>query len=773
MAEIGIDKHRIESWQKVTGEAKYTDDLPSAGLLHARLTVSPYAHARIIKIDINEALSIPGVKLVLTGENSPSLCGPVIHDRPPIAKDIVRYAGEPVALAVAQDEAAASLAAEKVRVTYEELPYVLDPLTSFTTNTPILHEGLMDYVRMVDDVYPEPHSNISSYYPIRKGDASSALANCENTVTREYNLPPSAHTAMERRTARAQINHDGTVDIETASQAPYEVVRQLAACFGLQAGNIRVRVPFVGGGFGGKAPVVLEFLAYIASARLGGKAVRVVITRKEDMIFTPSRVGLYAKVKLGADKNGKLRAAELLYVLDGGAYADISPYMAKAISADCTGPYNIENVHCDAYSVYTNHTFATSFRGFAHEGYTFCIERALDELAHKMNIDPLELRRINAIRPGDLSPTQVEATKSNVGDLESCIDKLKGLGEWGSEPEQTGEYKVRAKGCACFWKAPTPPMNASSGAVIMANPDGSFNLSTGVVEIGSGGQSLLAQMLADRLGISTDQIHVVLAADTRLNPGHYKTVASFTTYLAGNAVMRAADDVIKQIKSTASLVLNCAADKLEVGGGKVYMRHEPFSSILLKDIVNGYTSPNTGTVGEPVIGSAGFMLKGITKLDKHTGKGKSAPSWTVGAQIVEIELDIRDCSYRIINAYTVMDVGKALNPASQRSMIMGGMSMGLSLASREVFHYDNGALTTPSLRTYKLIHFSERPKYHVEFVETHQNDAPYGSRAISEHGIIGMPAALANALSRACNVQADTLPLTPETLWRLKNRGQV
>ncbi len=771
---IGKDLFRKEAWQKVSGDAKYTDDFSSAGALHGCMAVSAHAHARILHIDTQAAFAVPGVKLILTGADCPPLSGPLLRDRPLLARDLVRYAGEPVALVVALDEAAAALAADKIHVEYQALPGVFDSHTAFEAGSPLVHDKLESYIHNTADIYPRPGSNISSYYPVRKGDINIGFGQSERTVSREFNLPPSGHIAMELRTACAQILRDGTVEIITASQSPFEVVRQISDCFGVPAGKINVRVPFVGGAFGGKAPVVLELLAYMASEKLGGKPVRLMVTRRQDMETLPCRLGFWAKLRLGADKNGIIQAAELTYLVDHGAYTDIGPYMARALAADCTGPYNVENLSCDSYSVYTNKTFVTSYRGFAHESATFCIERAMDALALECGLDPLEFRRLNAIRPGQLTPTQVKATASDIGSLENCIEGLKTLGGWGGNAcERLDAHIVRAKGCACFWKSPNPPTDAVSGAVVTVNPDGSFNLTTGVVEMGNAGQSLLAQMFADRLGISIDQVHVNFTADTRLNPEHYKTVASFTPYIAGRAVMRAADDVLTQIRSNTALALNCSPENIEVDGGRAYLKSNPECYLLLEDVLSGYSSPESGSLGDPVIGRGGFMLKGLSTLDPQTGKGRSAPSWTVGAQSVEIELDTRDLSYRIINAYSVIDVGRALNPAEQQAMIRGGMAMGLSLASREAFHYENGVLTTPSLRTYKLLHFSERPKYHVSFVETPQEDAPYGARCMNEHGTIGMPAALGNALSAACGVSADMLPLTPEALWQARKGGSL
>ncbi|MCX7614242.1 MAG: molybdopterin-dependent oxidoreductase, partial [Clostridiales bacterium] len=450
------------------------------------------------------------------------------------------------------------------------------------------------------------------------------------------------------------------------------------------------------------------------------------------------------------------------------AYTDISPNMSKAIAVDCTGPYNVENVTCDSLCVYTNHGFSTSFRGFSHESYTFCIERALDTLANKCGIDPLKLRLKNAIQPGHFSPTQVAITKSNSGNLKECILKLKTLINWDEGVRiDAGQNKIRAKGISCLWKTPDPPTDASSGAVIMFNSDGSVILNTGVVEMGSGGQTNLVLMLAEKLKMHPERIHVKLHVDTEYCPEHWKTVASMTSFLAGRAVMKAADNVIFQLKNLASVALRCPVEDLEIENEKVFIKHLPSKRVRFQDLVRGIRYPDGNTFGGQIIGQGSFTMNHLTFLDPETGKGKAGPAWTVGAQAVEVEFDIKEYTYRFIKAATVMDIGKNINPEAARCMIRGGMSMGLSLASRETYIYDEKCIMdTTSLRNYKLLHIGQEPEYLVDFVETPQEDAPYGTRVFSEHGIIGMPAALANALSTAAGVALNQMPLTPEYIWK-------
>jgi CO/xanthine dehydrogenase Mo-binding subunit len=766
---IGKNVRRKEAWEKVTGQTIYTGDLPSTGVLAARLLTSTHAHARILQMDISQAWKVQGVLSVITGSDFSLLFGIMLQDRPALASHKVRYAGEPVAMVIAKDEHAAELAVRRIRVEYEPLPVLLRPSESIKHVAPLIHDKVHAYKKIKTDVYPEAGTNIASRYRMRKGDAAVALAQSEVKIQQQFYLPPSDHLAMEVRTARAEITAEGTVVITTASQSPYAVRTQLSEAFNIPAGQIRVKVPFVGGGFGGKAAVMLEILAYMATKSVSGQPVRLIIPREQDMASAPCRIGMEATICLGASRDGYITAAELTYLVDCGAYTAISPNMAKACAVDCTGPYNIENLSCDSLCVYTNHTFATSYRSFAHESYTFCIERALDMLACKCGIDPFELRSKNAIRPGHTTPSKVVCTPGNVGNLSVCLEKLKNLSGWeGGKVVNIKPDTVRAKGVACLWKTENPPTDAISGALITFNPDGSLNLNTGVVENGEGGQTHLAQMLAEKLKIDTGQIHVEMPVDTRLAPEHWKTVASLTEYMAGHAVVRAADDIIQQLRKNGAQAFGCEQSEIEVAHGRVYMRQKPDTYISFKDIVNGYKAPDGASVGEPVLGRGGFMLKGLTMLDPQTGEGRPGPAWTVGAQVVEVEVDTKTFTYRILSASTVIDVGNTINPEAMRAMVAGGMAMGMSMASRESFSYDrHGVPLNPNLRTYKLMHIGQEPIYRVDFVQTPEDDSPYGVRGYSEHGIIGIPAALANALSLAIGKQITELPLLPEKLWRL------
>lgn len=766
-AAIGTNVKRIEAWEKVTGKANYAGDFYAPGTLHARIVTGSVAHGRILSIDFSEAIKQPGVRAVLDGKSFSALFGTLLEDQPALAIDKVRYFGEPLAIIIAASEAEAAFAAELVNVKYEPLPVVNSVRESVLQDSPLVHEAMMSYTRGANDLFPQAGTNIAASFQIRKGNLSLGWAASEVLIEEHYSLPGSDHAAMEVRIAQAEIKPGGTVEIMTCTQSPFAVKKLVSKTFHIPEGKVIVRVPLVGGGFGGKAAVHLEMLAYMASFAVGGSPVRLTITREQDMASCPARLGLEADIKLGAKRDGTIMAAELRFLLDTGAYCTSSPYMSKAIAADCTGPYNIENLWCDSLCVYTNHIPATSFRGFAHESCTFCVERALDTLAKQCGIDPLEFRLKNAILPGHLSPTQVRITSSNTGNTAACIQKLHSLINWEEGTRiELGDGKVRAKGMSCLWKTSTSPTDASAGAILTFNSDGSLNLNTGVVEMGSGGQTQLAQMLADKMKMDISRVHVRLDVDTQLNPHYWKTVASMTTYMVGRAVMRAADDIIAQLKAVASAALRCSPEELDIEKERIYLRSDPQLSLQFHELVHGLKYPNGNASGGQVIGRGSFIMGHLTPLNPQTGRGRTGPAWTVGAQAVEVELDTAEYTYRIIKAATVMDVGKLINPRAAEGSIRGGMSMGLSLASRECFPYhERGVMQATSLRNYKLLHIGQEPDYLVGFVETPQEDSPYGARVFSEHGIIGIPAALANALSTAANTSLNQLPLTPEAIW--------
>lgn len=767
MTVLGNDVLRKEAWNKVNGSARYNIDENVKNIFHVKMLTSTHAHAEIMSVDTTEALKVEGVKSVVTGRDCSLLFGDFIDDRPPLARDKVRYYGEPVALVVADCEQTAQRAAGMIRVDYRQLPAVNSVSEALKEDAPLIHENLMNYNLQSKYVYPKKNSNVFNAVKIRKGDMNTGWNESKVIVEGSFQQPQATHAAMEVRNARAEILSDGTVIIDTSTQAPFNVKEYISKYFKIDEGKVVVHTPIVGGGFGGKAAVHLEILAYMASKSVGGKPVKISDSREEDISSAPCKMGMEAKIRLGADESGIIKAAEMTFSVDGGAYSTISPRLVKAIAVDCSGPYNIDNLHCDCLGVYTNHTYSTSFRGFSHAAHAFCMERMMDKLALKLGLDPLEVRSRNAVSEGHTSPTQVKITKSNTGDLAACLEKLKNLIYWNEGNKiELGNGKVRTKGIGCFWKTSDSPVDAASGVLLTFNSDGSINLNCGVVEIGSGAKTVLAQIIAERLKMPVSKINVFMNVDTQISPLHWKTVASMSTYMAGSAALRASDDLIMQLKNAGAAVLKCSQEALDVADMRVYLKEDPTIYVHFRDIVYGIKDTNGNAMQGHIFGRGSYIMNRLTELDQATGTGKAGPSWTLGAQAVEIEFDRTDYTYRFVRAATAIDTGRTLNPKTAKGLIMGGMSMGLGIGSREEFLYGkDGVMKSTSFRTYKMMRYGENPEYVVDFVETPDLSAPFGARGIAEHGIIGIPGALGNAISLAVGTDIDSLPITPEYIW--------
>ncbi|MDR7000645.1 xanthine dehydrogenase family protein molybdopterin-binding subunit [Neobacillus niacini] len=767
---VGQPKQRIDAVEKAAGTIRFIDDFTIPGLAHAKLVTSKHAHAQIHSIDLSEAWKVTGVRAIVTGKMFPYHIGPILADRPPLAFEKVRYYGEPIAIVVADHEHQAKQAAQLVKVDYEPLPVVNSVREAFQKESALIHENSGQYTKIISNVYPVQGTNIGSHIKIRKGNFIQAWEECATKIKETYSFNLSDHAALETRSTRVEIKSSGKVIIHSTTQSPFTIKKVMNQFFNIELGNIIVHTTIVGGAFGGKGTVQLEPLAYLASKAVGGKMVKLDYEREEDLITAPCHIGVEATISLGTDKDGKLMAGQYTFLIDSGAYTDQAAGITRAMALDCTGPYNIPNVWCDSYCMYTNHPYATSFRGYAHPELTFAVERTMDQIAKKLKIDPIELRKINAIKPGDTAPTQTGINANNIGDTLQCLERAKELIQWDEGQRIEINNKIRAKGISTFWKTSTTSTNAQSGAILKFEADGSVNLNCAAIELGQGTKTVLAQIVAERLKMDINKVHITMEVNSQYDPHQWRTVASSTTFLAGRAVMAAADDAISQLKNTASIALQCSSEDLEVDGGRVYLKPNPEYGVQIKDICLGYKYPNGHAIGGQVVGQGKYIQRHLTPMDQETGFGKPGPWWSVGVQAVEVEWDTKDFTYKILKAVTVLDGGTIINPATASQQMRGGMYLGLSFASREAFIFDEkGIVQNPQLRTYQIMRYGEQPtEYLVDFVESPAADGPYGARGIGEYGVIGMAGALANSLSTAAEVELNHLPLIPELIWKTK-----
>ena len=763
---VGQGISRADGVDKVSGAARYTHDLTVPGMLHTATLRSPHASARIVSIDTAQAEALPGVRVVLTGAGLCYRLGLYMQDKCILAREVVRYQGEAVVAVAADTLDIARAACRLVEIEYEPLDAVLDPREAMKDDATLVHPDLGDYDHMEGVFFPKAGTNVAHHQKIRKGAFDAAFDKADVTLTASFYNPPVQHVPMETHASIAQALPGGRVEIWTSSQSPYTVRHLMSVAFGFPHASIRVHVPYVGGGFGGKAGLGLEPLAYVLSRAAGGRPVKVVATREEEFNTLPSRQGLHSTVEIGCSKDGKIEALKATYVWDAGAYADYGVNIGRAAAYSGGGPYAIPNCWIDSYVVYTNKIFGTAYRGFGHLEILWGIERAIDQMARKLGMDPAAFRRLNLLSEGDTTITG-EAFTSGHGSPVQCLDAAATAIDWGTPSAPSTEpSKVRGKGIAMLHKAPAMPTYTSCGVVIKLDEDGGADVLVSGVDYGQGTYTVLRQIAAEELKIPIERAHVTWECDTAFSPYDWQTVASRFAYMGGNAVIQAAADCLRQIRDVAGQALGVDPEEIVCEDSAAYARAQPDQRIPYERLALGYTFPNGNSIGGPVIGHGRFIATGLTHLDPETGQGLPAQYWTYGAHAVEVEVDTETGEIEILKIVTAIDAGKVLNPKLAVGQVIGGVVQGLGSALWEGFQFDeSGRFLNPSFTDYKIPTAKDLPRETEQiFLEVPQPDGPYGARGIAEHPMISVPSAIGNALYAALGIEFSELPLSYERI---------
>lgn len=765
---LGKSIPRLDSRDKVTGAAKFVDDLQfGPTLLYAKVLRSPYAHARIVSIDTTAAKELPGVKAVITGQDCDRPIGLYLVDRKVYAVDKVRFVGDPVAAVAADSVAIAEAALALIKVEYEELPGVFNPVKGAAVDNsshelplpPQVHENL-DAYRCAPFIFPVSGSNISNYYKLRKGDPAAAFANADLVVERSYSIPHIQHCSVEPHSSVAHMDQAGKLTLWASSQSPNAVRKLVASAFNLPLNRIRVITPYVGGGFGGKAGVTCEGLVVPLAMQLPGYYIKLTLSREEVFQCTFVRQGLVARLKTGVTKDGYIVSQEVELYWDGGAYTEYGVNIARSGGYCSSGPYEIPNMKTDSYCVYTNHPVGGPMRGFGMPEIHWAIELQMDIIAGELGLDPVEMRKINALREG--RPAAFGGPMHGATLLDTITAAAEKAGWNEMKPAASAANKARGRGIACMFKAPSMPPDAQSSAILKFNEDGTVNILTTAMEIGQGSFTALAQIAAEELGIPVDRISVQLP-DTDYSPCEWQTVASRISYSTGNAVLRAARDAKRQLQQVAAQIFCVEPEGVDINNGFAFPVHNPIKRISVADIVMGYLSPN-GAIGGPVIGRGFFIPPGITGLDRETGQGEHpAPFWTYGTQIADIEVDTDTGEITVIKVTAAYEVGTVINPALCTGQIQGGIVQGLSSALYEQLVFDKGYPKNNDFTDYKIAVATDVPKMEVVLLEmAPQADGPFGVKGIGEPAMVPTAPAIANALYDAVGVRIFDLPLTAE-----------
>ena len=741
LKEIGQSIPRKEGRYKVTGKAEYTHHVKLPGMLIGKIFRSTVPHGKILSIDTSQAKAFPGVYAVYTSEDikkviSEPYYGPAFLDQPILAIDKVHFVGEPVAIVLAEDPHVAENAAQLISAEYEELQAVYDEVEAMSSSA-IVHDTLKPSGTFPDlkHLIGKKNTNIALDYHLKRGNAESVFASAKHVFEHTYHTQQVMHTPLEQMVSVADAQQD-KVTIYTASQSPSFVRLEIARLLGWRENQVRVKVPFLGGGFGAKLYIKLEALV-VASSMISNRPVKISLTM-EEQFYTITKHPTTFKIKSAVSEDGKILARRCDVWWNGGAYADIGPRVTQKSGFTSAGPYDIEHVDIESYALYTNRPPSGALRGFGIPQLVWAYESHTDEIARSLNIDPLEIRKKNILKEGR---PQATGTLMKGAEIEKVLECVASKIGW-EKPFDKGTGLIKkGRGIALAFKAVVAP--TTSTALVTINADGSCILSMSSVDMGQASDTAMAQIVAEVLGIKTFEVKVS-QPDTDITPYDMATLGSRSVYHMGKAVKLAAEDAKNKIEKMASDL----------------MISKPFQ---FKEVYIKHYGMQAGTI----VGFGSFIPT-YTPPDKKDGSTSNAtPFWMVGATGVEISIDTETGHLTVDRLINVVDCGNPLNPKIVETQLSGAAIMQLGFSLTEKMNLDAGQVTNASFADYKIPGFNDIPVIiENEAVQAYQVDGPFGAKGVGETSTFGVSPAIANAIQDAIGVRINELPMTPELIYR-------
>lgn len=757
MQYVGKNIPKIDGLALVMGKPVYTSDLDiNDNALIVKILRSPHASARIISIDTREALTIAGVECVLTHEDVPetrfTLAGQTYPEPSPYDRRVLdsqmRYVGDEVAIVAAVDEATALQALATIKVQYEVLTPVLD-LETAIGNENLVH----DYQPHTNvQIGNDAARNIAASHATEQGDVEAELAKCEVVIEQTYSTQAQAHAMMETYRATTSFDVNGRLQVMSSTQIPYHVRRHLSRVLGIPKSKIKVLKPRVGGGFGGKQTASVEIFPAIVTMKTG-KPAKIVYTRQETFGCTTSRHAMQLKVRLGADREGNIRVVDIYCLSDTGAYGEHAPTVFWVLGQKSLPLYSkAKACRYHGHAVYTNKAPAGALRGYGATQGTFALESAVNELAEKLGMDPTELRLKNLIEEGEPHPELSGSTPGHPAVLRSsslhrCIEKGRELIGWDSKypREQISDSKVRGYGMAVTMQGSGISKIDTGSVVIKLNEDGFFTLTHSATDMGQGSDTILSQIAAEVLEVTLEQV-VVCSFDLDTLPYDPGAYASSGAYVTGKATLIAAEDMLRQMRSSVASFLKVEAAEVEYSAGI-------------------FTAPGDKTM---TLSALAQELCSFSGMDQLVAKGTfggdtSPPPFVAGFAEVEVDLATGEC--HVTDYVAVVDCGTVLNSNLARIQVEGGVVMGIGMGLYEEVRYSSrGRLATNSFMEYKIPCREDIHDIRVEFVESHEPSGPYGAKSIGEV-VCNTPApAIANAIANATGVHFRKLPISAENV---------
>jgi CO/xanthine dehydrogenase Mo-binding subunit len=757
---------RLESKAKVDGSVEYIHNLSLPGMLYGKIARSTIPHGKILSIDVTAALAVEGVHAVITGEDIRRLIpdpyyGPAFHDQPVLALEKVRYAGEPVAVALAADPHVAEEAADLIAVEYEPLEPVFDEVAATGAGAPIIHDTLKPAATFPDLKYLEGRSgtNVALSSRVRRGDLEKGFQESDQIFEHTFRNGKVIHAPLEPYVTVAELAGSDGLTIHTASQSPSFVRSEVSRLLGWPENRVRVRTAFLGGGFGGKLYIKLEALA-AACALLVRKPVRIALTM-EEQFYTITKHGATVRLKTGVKKDGRIVAREVETWWNGGAYADIGPRVAQKSGLTSAGPYDIENIALDSHAIYTNEPPAGALRGFGISQVVWAYESQADIIAQALKMDPLEFRRRNILREGRPHATGMLMTDV---DIDAILDRLAERMEWDCPFDRGSGAIRRGRGIAIGIKACVAP--TTSVAIVNVYGDGSCGICCSTVDMGQGSDTAMAQIAAEILGISAEAIRII-HPDTDVTPYDMATLGSRSTYHMGNAVRSAAEDARAQLLRIAATALKADVDELECRDGAVITRAG--GRMTFRDVMVARFAMQAGNI----IGVGSFIPPYETP-DHDTGQSRQiTPFWMLGGAGAEIEVDTETGRIHVTKLVNVGDAGSAINPDIVERQLIGAGTMQFGFTIFEEMIFNDGQVVNASFADYKIPGMLDLPdELTGELVEVPHRHGPFGAKGVGETGMFCVSPAIGNAVYDAIEVRLMEMPLTPERVLRALRQAQ-
>ncbi|MHC4766459.1 MAG: xanthine dehydrogenase family protein molybdopterin-binding subunit [Planctomycetota bacterium] len=751
---IGKRIPKLDAPKKVTGEAMYLHDLELPGMLAARILRSDRVHARIVSIDTTAARALPGVKAVLTAADTPGV--PLGHgrDNPPLKGDKVRCIRDEIAAVAAESDAIAAEALKLITVEYEDLPAVFSPAEALAEGAPVIH-----------DTHP---NNIPFTWDYEQGDIARGEAESDIIVEDTFRLHFVAHCCMGVSGAIAQFDSEGNLTVYSQTQVPFLYKKDIAPVIDVPPEKIRVIQPVIGGAFGSKLDIYPFEPICILLAKATRRPVRLVFSRPEEFVASPTRQPVVVTLRSGVKADGTLTFRECRTLHDNGGYTSWGATTPFVMMQTISSLYRVPHCRYHTTVAYTNNPYSGSFRGFGNLQATFAVETHMDKLAEAVGMDPVAFRLHNSQRPGETTPQgmvfrscglaeclQTAARESDL--LAKAAASTRARGESGAGAVRRGigmASLLHVGGGAKIYRSD------GCGTILKIDDHGHVTVITGSTDIGQGSETVIAQLVAEELGLGVAAV-TVINNDSEITPWDVGVHASRTTFIAGNSARRAARKARSKLLEAAGAQLEIGADQLDLRRGHVVRSRDGEALLDLGKLIRALHF----SVKNDIVMTTEYYEPPSVMQDKEF-KGDVSASYAFGTQVVELEVDTATGVVKLLEVTAAHDIGRVINALGAEGQVEGGVVMGMGYAISENLVVEEGLVRNPSFCDYKLITAPEIPRINAHFIETQDPEGPVGAKGIGEAPAICTAPAIANALYNATGVRFYELPLTPERVLR-------